>query len=1494
MDKATIKYILRFKRKNLDEEDIANILEVDIDEVKRVISISDTLNEVYAKRKLKKDNSVKTKKDTSEKKTISRIPKKEKIAKRKTSYYEEEKKKETLIRDYNSYKSSAISEIKNKTDVILYRNNFFNKAKELVQSGKAIPLEDIKVLADSVSTVPDLFKSYNISFVIKCYEKYDAKDKIIDFIDDCMENENHYGNDKYINDLVEKYGELSARQKEIKKEKRKIEAAEAKKKKEEKKQRKINEEKEWNEEQRRNYEKLVIVKRREKENLEETTEKTVIEKEERKKRTTQNSSVKENNSETKSSSSKRKQINNRKHTLYEYFSDNSKEEIDKVLPSLTDKQKELLNTYFDKDLKRNEIPQKPGEVRNLIAGIKSRIERKSIPKKTLYDYLEEYTKNEVDDALTSLTDKQRETLTTYFDENLKRNDVSQKPHVIKDLVLGIKSRIEKIKNKENDNTNYLYKLFSDYTKEEIDAAALLMTYSQREKLKKYYDENLVRNNIPLDYSDEKRSIITGLRGRLVKVRKKGITLDEATKVAEKSKKTVAKKRAHKDTLYDYLEEYTKEEIDTAIPTLTDKQKEILNKYFDIDLKRNKVSEKDIRIVNLLNGIRARIEYKKTEENDNSNNLYSYFSDYTKEEISLALEILTDSQKEKIKNYFDQNLIKNGTPYKYRDEKKNLLDAIQKRLTKVREQKSNKKATINRQSPTLRKNRKGTLFEYLDGYSKEDVNKAILTLTDRQKIILNAYFDKELKRNDVSQKPGEIGDMIKGIKARIDNEKSNKPKSYTKGTTHFTLFDYMKDYSKEEIIDVLPTLTNRQKEILGRYFDDKYNRNKTPQIPGEMGELIRAITSRIVKLNKKAENAKSKEMERLKYIEKNKPKGTLYDYLKDYSKEEVDKAILTLTDKQKAMLNTYFDSELKRNDIPQKPGEIRDVTRGIISRINNNKNPRIKKEKRLVRKNKKDTLYDYFENYSKADVDKAILTLTDKQSEVLNKYFDNDLKRNSTSQESGEMGILISGIKTRVKRKEEPKKTLYDYLNEYTSEEVDKALLVLTDRQKEILGTYFDDDLKRNKTPQAPNSVKDLVKGIKIRINNERKKANDTTNNIYKYFEKYKPEEVDLAISLLSTQQKQKIKKYYDENLEKNDVKFINQDKTNLLAAIQKKLQQGKKYNNYNDICENFNEYSREQVLLVANNLTKKAKIYRETYYDDELKRNDVPAENTTTLSNLYNAIRTRLGHFDKIEETLEKSKEEPIEILEVDNSNNKIIEKKNFAEYFSDYDISFNIIKKLIEVDKDRQKFIYKYFDKNLNTTINTISEEDFVHLNQIIDHIKDLAEFEKKVREAKLQNKLGSLYGYDNEVQEENKEDAIKNNEEKHNSEPIEEITENIADNSNLTTDISDNLDVSNEDLINIYQMFKTGYFLSFLEQKSEIEIKVMKMKLGYQDQKYFPSKHIAEELNITEDEAIRIYKNIIKEYEEILLKELEKERQKNRKRTLTYEQEHDSTKQG
>ena len=1048
MDKTTIKYILRYKKKNLDEEDIANILELDVDDVKKVISISDTLTRVQANRKAKKYNSVKI-----ENKTITKIPKKENIADKKISYYEEERKKETLIHDYNSYKKNAISEIKRKTDVILYRNNFFKKAKELEKTGESLPLEDIKVLADCVSTVPDLFKSYNAGFVIRCYEKYDAKDMIVDFIDDCNENYNQYGNDNYINDLIEKYGRLSEKEKE------------------EKKQRKIDKEKEWKEEQRRTREKLIVVKKREKE---------------RKKDVTQNNSIKEDNSETKPNSLKRKQ----KKSLYEYFDDCTKEEIDKILPTLTDRQKEILNKCFDKDFNRNNIPQKPGEIRDLVLGIKNRIESKNAPKKTLYEL---------------------------------------------------------------------------------------------------------------------------------------------------------------------CDGYTKEEIDNVLPTLTEKQNEILNKYFNKDLSRNNISEKTIRIGNLITAIKVRIDKNK-----------------------------------KIGN-------------------------------------------------------KNTLYDYLDEYSKEEINNVLPILSNKQKEWLNTYFDEKFNRYDIHQKPWKIRGLINAIKKKIEKQKSNLTKKNDKK-------------KKEKVIKV--------KE------------------------------------------------------EKRRKKNTLYDYLDGYSKEEINSVLPTLTDKQKEWLSTYFDENFNRNNVPQKPGEVKELIKAIKARIEKKKKP--KKEDKNKKKRIKKGFYEYFEDYTKDEIDKVLPTLTEKQKEILNRYFDKDLNRNNVSQKPGEIGGVVIAIKLRIEKLKNPKpedknenkrkkKGIYEYFEDYTKDEIDKVLPTLTDKQKEILNRYFDKDLNRNNVSQKPGEIKDLVNAIKTRINRNRKKSN----------------------------------------------------------ACRSK---GKgNYNNYNDICENFSEFPREQVISVANNLTKKAKIYRETYYDENLIRNEVPVEYSTQLQNLYTAIYLRLVPPIERNKSINKpTKNEnidnTIEILETDNSNDKIIEKKNFTEYFSDYDISFNIINKLIEVDKDRQKFIYKYFDKNLNIINNIISEEDYTYLNQIISHIKDLAEFEKKVREAKLQNKLGSLNEYDCEVQKES-------------------TTQSIADNNNFS--------VSNEDLINIYQMFKTGHFLTFLKQKSEIEIKVIKMKLGYQDEKYFPSKYISEELNITEDEAIRIYKNIIKEYKEILFKEIEKERQKNKKRMLIYEQEHDKAKQ-
>ena len=153
-----------------------------------------------------------------------------------------------------------------------------------------------------------------------------------------------------------------------------------------------------------------------------------------------------------------------------------------------------------------------------------------------------------------------------------------------------------------------------------------------------------------------------------------------------------------------------------------------------------------------------------------------------------------------------------------------------------------------------------------------------------------------------------------------------------------------------------------------------------------------------------------------------------------------------------------------------------------SEINNNK---------ILSKKPKCIYYKWFKEYAKEEVDKAIEKLPKKDLEILHKRYGKDLRNPSLKNEITEkesrrfyttirkhIGELLESSKTPSDDSQieeigvannqdstsKPKCIYYKWFNEYTKEEVDKAIGNLPEKDLEILHKRYGDDLE-NPTPQ---------------------------------------------------------------------------------------------------------------------------------------------------------------------------------------------------------------------------------------------------------------------------------------------------------------------------------------------------------------------------------------------------------------------------------------------
>lgn len=212
---------------------------------------------------------------------------------------------------------------------------------------------------------------------------------------------------------------------------------------------------------------------------------------------------------------------------------------------------------------------------------------------TLYERLNEYQKEEIDNIIETLSEKQKNMLTFYYGEDFmhKKGPFTEKErNGVSSIVSIIKRRLEIRKEIEESKANH--------------REAVLPTPSRGE----------VSHN-----STEKQAV----------VEKEQLQVPPTSRIDEKQKelgtreKSCGRKKAK--SIYEYLSEYHEEEIDRVISQLNDKEKDLLMLRYGEDLHQpvfQKLSTKENGFFygNLIPKIKRRLEKNRQENHGNCQSL----------------------------------------------------------------------------------------------------------------------------------------------------------------------------------------------------------------------------------------------------------------------------------------------------------------------------------------------------------------------------------------------------------------------------------------------------------------------------------------------------------------------------------------------------------------------------------------------------------------------------------------------------------------------------------------------------------------------------------------------------------------------------------------------------------------------------------------------------------------------------------------------------------
>lgn len=298
----------------------------------------------------------------------------------------------------------------------------------------------------------------------------------------------------------------------------------------------------------------------------------------------------------------------------------------------------------------------------------------------------------------------------------------------------------------------------------------------------------------------------------------------------------------------------------------------------------------------------------------------------------------------------------------------------------------------------------------------------------------------------------------------------------KTTSVKTFYELLSDFSKEDIDSVINRLSEENKSVIMQRYNNGLDRPPVKYLDKVINKRFYAILTNI--------------KGRLIYMTSDKKTRfkCLYDNFPEYSKEQVDQAILVLGDEEKQLILTRYNGDFNKRPTgkltTQQSNHFYCVTIPKIKRIlirqegkveQANVTPRKNPQKKYSRK----TFYELLSPYPKEWVDEAFESLTEEEKQIiLDRYGGNlnfePVKTTSTATCKKIHQSIIPKIKhaIAVKHSEKGKcKTIYEYFCKYSREQIDKAIASLSDEEKKIVLLRYDGDLNNPATGKLTEAQK---------------------------------------------------------------------------------------------------------------------------------------------------------------------------------------------------------------------------------------------------------------------------------------------------------------------------------------------------------------------------------------------------------------------------------------
>ena len=311
-------------------------------------------------------------------------------------------------------------------------------------------------------------------------------------------------------------------------------------------------------------------------------------------------------------------------SIYEYFSDYSKENIDNMLSKLNEEELILLRKKFGENLdclvKRvlwnNEEESKKyiylyTKMTRYLKGYGKKT-KKSKRIKTIYEILKKYSKEDIDNVIETLTEEEKRLIN--LNVNIQDFEGITWTSEMTDELLKISKKIKMILMKSKNKQISIYEYFSDYSKEKIDEMLTKLNEEGLKLLKIKFGDNLenFRKRVIWDNKEDAQKYVY-LHSKMKRL------LAITNKKTVEEHKTISDMYDNLITLYELFPEYIKEQVDKAISSLSMQEKFSLKSRYGEDFSKPYLEYRLLShsLCIIISKIRKNLELKAKKESEDA-------------------------------------------------------------------------------------------------------------------------------------------------------------------------------------------------------------------------------------------------------------------------------------------------------------------------------------------------------------------------------------------------------------------------------------------------------------------------------------------------------------------------------------------------------------------------------------------------------------------------------------------------------------------------------------------------------------------------------------------------------------------------------------------------------------------------------------------------------------------------------------------------------------